>query len=358
MDDKDSSATTQASLLSAAESRVLELESENARLRERALALELDRRRISESSMVDQSTGFKNEEALRKYLAEVLAILEQSGGTMAMVLYELGNAEAMRNRYGERKWDEATRRAGAFLRAMAPVDTMAFKAGDYRFAFLLPDHTESEAAAIAAASVGALELASIFDERIPASVIIEPVELWTANTNDTMETAEALLEECDSRMKAACADPVGAIHLTTSPAEMALELPVVFVVEPDSFNAVVAMDLLTRHGMRCEWYRDGIEAFEKMRATRPAAVVSELSVPRMNGMALRRAMRESGRIVGLHTVPFILLAERKDDSLIRAAADLDIAHYIRKPYFLAELLAVVMDAVYMEAALARGRADT
>lgn len=342
----------------ASAARIAELESENARLRERALALELDRRRISESSMVDQSTGFKNEEALRKYLSEVLGILSQSGGSMALVLYELDNAEAMKSRYGERSWEEATRRAGAFLRAMAPVDTMAFKAGDDRFAFLLPDRTESQAAAIAAESVSALELASIFDERIPASVIIEPVELWTASTNDTMETAESLLEECDIRMKAARTGPAGAIHLTADASEAAPELPVVFVVEPDSFNAVVVMSLLTQHGMRCEWFRDGAEALERMQSARPAAVVSELSVPRLNGMALRRAMRESGRIMGLQTVPFILLAERKDDNLIRAAADLDIVHYLRKPYFLAELLAVVKKAVDADAVLARGRKDS
>jgi len=345
IDDPASAADSQPSPLATAEAHIAELESENARLRERALALELDRRRISESSMVDQSTGFKNEEALRKYLAEVLGILSQSGGSMALVLYELDNADAMKSRYGEQKWDEATRRAGALLRAMAPVDTMAFKAGDYRFAFLLPDRTESQAAAIAAESVSALELASIFDERIPASVIIEPVELWTANTNDTMETAESLLEECDIRMKAARAGPAGAIHLTEDTADASPEMPVVYVVEPDSFNAVVVMSILTQHGMRCEWFRDGVEALERMQVARPAAVVSELSVPRMNGMALRRAMRESGRILGLQTVPFILLAERKDDSLIRAAADLGIAHYLQKPYFLAELLAVITGAV-------------
>lgn len=344
-DDLSSPAESRSSRLAAAQARIAELESENGRLRERALALELDRRRISESSMVDQSTGFKNTEALIKYLAEVLGILAQSGGSIAMVLYELDNADAMRNRYGEQRWDEAVRRAGAFLRAMAPVDTMAFKAGDNRFAFLLPDRDESEAAALAAEAVSALELASIFDERIQASVIIEPVELWTANTNDPLETAESILEECDTRMKAARAGGAGAITTTTGRAEIPAELPVVFVVEPDSFNAVVVMDVLTRHGMRCQWYRDGAEAFEQMQTCRPAAVVSELSVPRMNGMALRRAMRESGRIAGLHTVPFILLAERKDDSLIRAAADLDIARYLRKPYFLAELLAVVKDVL-------------
>jgi CheY-like chemotaxis protein len=332
--------------LAEAKARVAELELENGRLRSRALSLELDRRKISETSMIDQASGFRNEKALHAYLAEVLALLAGSGGEMALILYELDDAIAMLARYGDRLWDEGARRAGALLRAMAPAETIAFKAGAYRFAFMIPGMPEPAASDMVAESLGALESMALFEERISARAVVEPIELWTANASDWSETAEALLQECDARMRSSRDARGDKISRAGEARRVSTEPPFVLVVEPDSFNAVVVMDLLSGHGLRCEWFRDGPSALERMKEAPPAVVVSALSMPRMSGLELRRKMQEEGRLRGLHDVHFVLLAERKNDSLIRLAADLGISHYLGKPYFLAELLAIVAELTH------------
>ncbi len=96
--------------------------------------------------------------------------------------------------------------------------------------------------------------------------------------------------------------------------------------------------LLTDQGYVVEAVPDGVEALAAARRTRPDIVVSDVVMPRMDGVGLLRALRSDA---ALRELPVILLSALADeDSRIggrRAGAD----EYITKPFSSRELLAVV-----------------
>ena len=90
--------------------------------------------------------------------------------------------------------------------------------------------------------------------------------------------------------------------------------------------------------------RDGIEALEAIRRLRPAMVLSDVMMPRLDGFGLLRALRDDP---ATNTIPVILLSARAGEESrvegLQAGAD----DYLVKPFTAAELLARVETHIRM-----------
>ena len=89
-------------------------------------------------------------------------------------------------------------------------------------------------------------------------------------------------------------------------------------------------------GYQVETARDGREGLERIRETTPDVVVSDIAMPRVDGFALCRAVREAGNLV-----PLVLLTSR--DSEIDEALGLELGadDFVTKPFSTRVLLARV-----------------
>ena len=96
--------------------------------------------------------------------------------------------------------------------------------------------------------------------------------------------------------------------------------------------------LLSSAGYLVETVTDGQQALERIRASVPDLVVSDVMMPRLDGLALLAALRTDPRTA---TVPVVLLSARAGQEAsiegLRAGAD----DYLVKPFAAAELLARV-----------------
>jgi PAS domain S-box-containing protein len=96
--------------------------------------------------------------------------------------------------------------------------------------------------------------------------------------------------------------------------------------------------LLRGAGYRVDAVADGQQALERIRAELPDLVVSDVMMPRLDGLALVAALRTNTRTVG---VPVLLLSARAGQEAssegLRAGAD----DYLVKPFAAADLLARV-----------------
>lgn len=96
--------------------------------------------------------------------------------------------------------------------------------------------------------------------------------------------------------------------------------------------------LLTGAGYEVATVTDGVEALEAVRAQPPDLVVSDVMMPRMDGLALVTALRAEARTAA---VPVLLLSARAGEEAsvegLQAGAD----DYLVKPFAAAELLARV-----------------
>ena len=123
--------------------------------------------------------------------------------------------------------------------------------------------------------------------------------------------------------------------------------PLVMIVDDSLTVRRVTQRLLVREGYRVVVAKDGLEALEKLAEERPAVLLSDIEMPRMDGFDLARNVRSDSRLAHL---PIIMITSRIAQKHRDVAAELGVDHYLGKPYSEEDLLALV--ARYTAAAVA------
>ena len=144
--------------------------------------------------------------------------------------------------------------------------------------------------------------------------------------------------------RAAMVAPDAPVVAKAAPAE-ALP-PLVLVVDDSLTVRRVTQRLLQREGYRVTLAKDGLEGLEKLGEERPAVLLSDIEMPRMDGFDLVRNLRADPKLADL---PVIMITSRIAQKHKDYAAELRVDHYLGKPYAEEDLLSLV--ARYAKATL-------
>jgi chemosensory pili system protein ChpA (sensor histidine kinase/response regulator) len=121
-------------------------------------------------------------------------------------------------------------------------------------------------------------------------------------------------------------------------APVAPQVPLVLVVDDSITVRRVTQRLLQREGYRVALAADGLQALEKLAEEKPAVVLSDIEMPRMDGFDLARNIRGDLRLKDL---PIIMITSRIAEKHREHARELGVDHYLGKPYSEEELLSLV-----------------
>jgi chemosensory pili system protein ChpA (sensor histidine kinase/response regulator) len=83
----------------------------------------------------------------------------------------------------------------------------------------------------------------------------------------------------------------------------------------------------------------------RVQEERPAVVLSDIEMPRMDGFDLARNIRGDAR---LHDVPIIMITSRIAEKHREHARSLGVNHYLGKPYSEEKLLALITQCMSRE----------
>jgi chemosensory pili system protein ChpA (sensor histidine kinase/response regulator) len=124
------------------------------------------------------------------------------------------------------------------------------------------------------------------------------------------------------------------------------QLPLVLVVDDSITVRRVTQRLLRREGYRVVTAADGLQALERLLEERPAVVLSDIEMPRMDGFDLARNIRADPK---LRDIPIIMITSRIAEKHREHARELGVNHYLGKPYSEDELLSLVQHYCAVEA---------
>jgi GGDEF domain-containing protein len=110
------------------------------------------------------------------------------------------------------------------------------------------------------------------------------------------------------------------------------------VLDGDPLAGDYLVEHLNRRGFAAVGARRGGEALELLNRFKPEAVVADAFLPQFDAFQLRERMLASP---DLRRIPFVLLAEAKNDELVERALSLEIFHIFGKPAPLDELAGVL-----------------
>jgi len=118
------------------------------------------------------------------------------------------------------------------------------------------------------------------------------------------------------------------------------DIPIVslLVVEDDLAMLIALRDILEGAGYRVSTATNGKDALEKFRDVSPSLVLSDISMPIMDGIELFESVRQ---LPGGKAVPFIFLTARGTRQDVFAGMSLGADDYITKPVTSQELISAV-----------------
>src|SRR5712691_4033771 len=106
----------------------------------------------------------------------------------------------------------------------------------------------------------------------------------------------------------------------------------VLIVEDDQSARVGLVQLVERWGFVAESASDGVEALAKVTSFRPAIVITDLVMPRMDGLDLLRALQQEGADV----TTLLLTAQGTVETAVEAMKE-GAYDYLTKPVDLQRL---------------------
>ena len=113
----------------------------------------------------------------------------------------------------------------------------------------------------------------------------------------------------------------------------------ILVVDDEPQITLVLRSGLQKHGYDVRVAAEGESALELFQAWMPDLVVTDLSMPNMNGLELCRRLRT------ITSVPIIILSVRGEEKTKIEALDAGADDYVTKPFGMAELVARIRAAL-------------
>jgi DNA-binding NtrC family response regulator len=107
----------------------------------------------------------------------------------------------------------------------------------------------------------------------------------------------------------------------------------VLIVDDDPFIRRLISSILTLKGHQCEEANDGMEALEKFSKTSFDAVITDIRMPRMDGIDLTRELLKLQP-----ALPIIVMTGYHDISIAEEAILARAGAFLNKPFSLMDLL--------------------
>ena len=115
--------------------------------------------------------------------------------------------------------------------------------------------------------------------------------------------------------------------------------PVVLIAERDQNVRALQRTFLERAGLAVEFADDGVAALERARAAPPALVVTEILLPKLDGLTLCRRLRDEPATANVPVIVFSILAAAA------RATEAGARVFLRKPLVESTFIAAVRGAI-------------
>ena len=115
--------------------------------------------------------------------------------------------------------------------------------------------------------------------------------------------------------------------------------PTILIAERDQTVRDLQRFFLERAGFTVEFADDGVHAFEQSLVSRPALVITEILIPKLDGLALCRRLREDPRTHDIPVIVFSILAAAG------RASEAGATVFLRKPLVDSIFVAAVQELV-------------
>jgi diguanylate cyclase (GGDEF)-like protein len=273
----------------------------------------------------DPLTGLPNRAAFHEAFLRARAAASSSGEALTAGILDFDRFRDLRERLGGPGGDAVLRRAaGAVARTLRTSDFIA-RRGGAEFVILFPKTEPAGAAVALRKGLRALEEVAELPVRVSFCAGL-------ASVTEGM-TVEEAVAEADRFLCHAQAQGAGRIVACSDPLRAPRRR--VLLAEDDELIRLVVKRLLEREGCEVSTFGDGAEALEGARGAEYSLVISDVQMPRMDGLQLVSSLR---RLPAYAATPVVMLTAMGREEDVLRGYEHGADDYIVKPFSSGELV--------------------
>jgi len=110
------------------------------------------------------------------------------------------------------------------------------------------------------------------------------------------------------------------------------QFSILVVDDNENIREVLAV-ILSGSGYRCESAKNGLDAMQRVRQSRFDAVVTDLEMPEMDGIALTREIRQQ-----FSSLPVMVMTGHSDEEYRESAFRAGAKEFLSKPFDIPDLI--------------------
>jgi len=285
----------------------------------------------------DQVTGLYNENSLVKYLLNIFN--EETWHDFAACFIQIDRMKQLNDTLGERKGDEVIASIGSLLFHQRRSDEYLFRVSGPVFVLISPPERSPEQT-VERAEALRLKVSRErgFLEQVTISIGIVPASGKQYSRIPAPEAMESVFAAGRLLLRTAARNGGNRVETRSEETEKAAKFGRVVIVEYDIFHAQLLGDALEALSIDYRICTNGPQALETIRDFHPDVIVSELFLQETDAFTLKEELEANSRT---GSIPFILVSHQKTESTIVRAINLEITHYVKKPYLMSELLGII-----------------
>ncbi|MCP4049407.1 MAG: response regulator [bacterium] len=320
------------------EKKIDEIDQEHKKLIKLNKALEKNSIFIQQDNLKCPLTKLHNEKFFKYYLEKEVVSCIQKKLNSAILLIAIENIGALSIKYGDTTGDETLVKTAYLLNEKKESSQCIFKLTSAKFAYYAPDIRVEDTAELANDIRLAIINSSLFIEPLQVSIGVINLKELLHKYADTKELTSKLYATAKIRINMARKKGQNSICSESNLNENLEKQDTVLIVDDDEFNLEILKDQFIKENIKVFTCTDGVSALDIIHKYKPDLIISELMLPKIDGLRICAKLRECSE---LKNTPFILMSHLKDEKYIHSAISLNIDHYIKKPYYLFELLGIV-----------------
>lgn len=112
----------------------------------------------------------------------------------------------------------------------------------------------------------------------------------------------------------------------------------ILLVDEEQINVNLITHYFKDEAIRVFHAKNPIEAMQVIEKQRIDLVISEINLSKLDGFSLKKQLNDQ---IKYAKIPFILLSHMKNETLIQRANRLNVDYFLKKPFFMAELIGLV-----------------
>jgi CheY-like chemotaxis protein len=113
----------------------------------------------------------------------------------------------------------------------------------------------------------------------------------------------------------------------------------ILIAERDQSVRALERHFLERAGLQVEFVDHGLELLEHVQVARPAVIVTEILIPKLDGLTVCRRLRDDPQTRDIPVIVFSIL------SAAPRAADAGAFAFLRKPLVESVFLGIIQEAI-------------